>query len=89
MAQVVLENVSKVYPGNVVAATDVNLAIQDGEFAVLVGPSGWWESTILRMVAGSSPSPAAPSASATGGQRDRAQGPRHRHGLQSYASTPT
>jgi len=52
MAKVVLENAGKVYPGDVIAAADVNLDIADGEFVVLVGPSGCGKSTTLRMVAG-------------------------------------
>jgi multiple sugar transport system ATP-binding protein len=52
MAKVVLENVYKVYPGDVTAVHDANLEIQDQEFVVLVGPSGCGKSTTLRMVAG-------------------------------------
>jgi multiple sugar transport system ATP-binding protein len=52
MAKVVLENVSKIYPGGVKAVDNANLEIQDREFVVLVGPSGCGKSTTLRMVAG-------------------------------------
>src|SRR5438477_3164239 len=52
MAQVHLEQVSKVYPGNVKAVDAVDLAIADQEFIVLVGPSGCGKSTTLRMIAG-------------------------------------
>lgn len=52
MAKVVLENVSKIYPGGVVAVRDANLEVEDREFVVLVGPSGCGKSTTLRMVAG-------------------------------------
>ncbi len=52
MAQVLLQNVGKIYPGNVQAVTDFNLEIKDAEFLVLVGPSGCGKSTTLRMVAG-------------------------------------
>ena len=52
MAKVVLENVYKIYPGDVVAVNDANLEIEDREFVVLVGPSGCGKSTTLRMVAG-------------------------------------
>lgn len=52
MAEVRLENVYKIYPGNVKAVDDVNLDIKDKEFLVLVGPSGCGKSTTLRMVAG-------------------------------------
>ena len=52
MAQVRLENVCKIYPGNIRAVDNVNLDIKDKEFLVLVGPSGCGKSTTLRMVAG-------------------------------------
>ena len=52
MAKVVLENVYKIYPGDVTAVHDASLEIQDQEFVVLVGPSGCGKSTTLRMVAG-------------------------------------
>jgi multiple sugar transport system ATP-binding protein len=52
MAQVRFVNVEKVFDGNVVAATDINLTIEDRELLVLVGPSGCGKSTVLRMVAG-------------------------------------
>ena len=52
MAQVVLNDVNKVYPNGYHAITDLNLEISDGEFLVLVGPSGCGKSTALRMVAG-------------------------------------
>jgi len=49
---IVLENVSKEYPGGVVAVRDVSLTVEHGEFMVLVGPSGCGKSTIMRMIAG-------------------------------------
>ena len=52
MAKVLLENVSKVYPGGVKAVDNASLEIGDQEFVVLVGPSGCGKSTTLRMVAG-------------------------------------
>jgi len=52
MAKVVLENVYKIYSGDVVAVNDANLEIEDEEFVVLVGPSGCGKSTTLRMIAG-------------------------------------
>lgn len=52
MAEVLIENVSKIYPGNVKAVDAINLAIKDREFCVLVGPSGCGKSTTLRMIAG-------------------------------------
>ena len=52
MARVLLNNVSKVYPGGVQAVDRVKLDIAEGEFVVLVGPSGCGKSTTLRMIAG-------------------------------------
>ena len=52
MAEVVLENVKKVYGKNVVAVQNFNLTIKDKEFVVFVGPSGCGKSTTLRMIAG-------------------------------------
>jgi len=52
MAEVIIDNVSKTYPGNVVAVKGATLHIADEELMVLVGPSGCGKSTTLRMVAG-------------------------------------
>ena len=52
MAQIVLDQVDKVYAGGVQAVTELSLDIADGEFMVLVGPSGCGKSTALRMIAG-------------------------------------
>lgn len=52
MASVTLENVAKIYPGDVYGVRDFDLEIRDGEFLVLVGPSGCGKSTTLRMIAG-------------------------------------
>ena len=52
MAEIVLEDVSKIYPGGAVGISDLSLEIKDGEFLVLVGPSGCGKTTALRMVAG-------------------------------------
>jgi multiple sugar transport system ATP-binding protein len=49
---IVLDNVTKVYAGGVVAVDAISLAIESGEFLVLVGPSGCGKSTLLRMIAG-------------------------------------
>ncbi len=52
MAEVILENVTKIYDGGVKAVDSINLEIKNREFMVLVGPSGCGKSTSLRMVAG-------------------------------------
>src|SRR3954452_10742396 len=52
VSEIVLDNVSKVFSGGVVAVDSVSLTIGSGEFLVLVGPSGCGKSTLLRMIAG-------------------------------------
>jgi energy-coupling factor transporter ATP-binding protein EcfA2 len=52
MAQIVMDEVTKVYGGNVTAVDSLSLDIPDGEFMVFVGPSGCGKSTALRMIAG-------------------------------------
>ncbi|MDC0947975.1 sn-glycerol-3-phosphate ABC transporter ATP-binding protein UgpC, partial [Gammaproteobacteria bacterium] len=52
MSQILLQNVNKIYGGDVHVINDVNLTIDEGEFCVFVGPSGCGKSTLLRMVAG-------------------------------------
>ena len=51
MASVTYDHISKEF-GDVVAVNDLNLAIDDKEFIVLVGPSGCGKTTALRMLAG-------------------------------------
>lgn len=43
--------VSKTF-GDSVVVDDLSLTINDGEFVVLLGPSGWGKSTTLRILAG-------------------------------------
>ena len=47
-----LRNLTKVFPGGVVAVDDVNLTIEHGEYVVLLGPSGCGKTTTLRMIGG-------------------------------------
>ncbi len=55
MAEVVFDQVGKVYDNGFQAVQGLDLTIHDGEFMVLVGPSGCAKSTILRMIAGLEP----------------------------------
>jgi multiple sugar transport system ATP-binding protein len=52
VSQIVLDAITKVYPGGVRAVDNATLTISSGEFMVLVGPSGCGKSTLLRMIAG-------------------------------------
>src|SRR5215216_4552958 len=45
-----LENVSKIYKGDVFALRDASADIQKGEFVFLVGPSGSGKSTFIRLL---------------------------------------
>ena len=40
MAEIVLDKVTKLYPDGAAAVSDVDITIADGEFIILVGPSG-------------------------------------------------
>ena len=51
MGAVVLNNIEKLY-GDTIACTDINLAINEGEFFTFLGPSGCGKTTILRLIAG-------------------------------------
>jgi multiple sugar transport system ATP-binding protein len=52
VAEIELDQLTKVYPDGTRAVRELELTIDDGEFAVLVGPSGCGKTTALRMVAG-------------------------------------
>jgi multiple sugar transport system ATP-binding protein len=52
VAEITLENLTKVYPDGTQAVTGLDLAVGDGEFVVFVGPSGCGKTTALRMIAG-------------------------------------
>ena len=52
MAEITLEQLTKVYPDGTKAVDALDLDIADGELVVLVGPSGCGKTSALRMVAG-------------------------------------
>ena len=52
MSGIVLEGVTKQYPGGVEAVSNVSLVVEEGEFVTLVGPSGCGKTTTLRTIAG-------------------------------------
>src|SRR6185437_594765 len=52
MGEIVLDGVTKEFPGGVQAVAGVDMTIPDGEFMVLVGPSGCGKTTLLRSIGG-------------------------------------
>src|SRR5260221_1682164 len=52
MANVTLRNVRKTYAGGFEAIKGIDFEVGDGQFCVLVGPSGCGEAAVLRMVGG-------------------------------------
>jgi len=55
MADVLLDDVSRVYPDGTAAVSHLNLYVRHGELLVVVGPSGCGKSTTLRLIAGIEP----------------------------------
>ncbi len=51
-AIVSIKNVSRRYPGGVIAVDNVSLDIEQNEFFALLGPSGCGKTTLLRMISG-------------------------------------
>ncbi len=52
MAEIVFDEVSKIYDDGTLAVDGLELEIEDGELMVFVGPSGCGKTTALRMLAG-------------------------------------
>jgi multiple sugar transport system ATP-binding protein len=52
LAEIALENLTKVYADGTQAVSELSLVAADGEFLVFVGPSGCGKTTALRMIAG-------------------------------------
>ena len=55
MAEVLLDDVSRVYPDGTSAVSHLTLHVRHGEVMVIVGPSGCGKSTVLRLIAGLEP----------------------------------
>jgi putative ABC transport system ATP-binding protein len=51
-ARVVVESVSRIHPGPIVAVADVSLTLEPGEFVALTGPSGSGKTSLLAMIGG-------------------------------------
>ena len=52
MAEVVLRELGKTFPGGVVAVDRLTLQVADGEFLAIIGPSGSGKTTVLRLITG-------------------------------------
>lgn len=52
MAEIVFDDVTKIFDDGTAAVRNLNLEVEDGSLMVLVGPSGCGKTTALRMVAG-------------------------------------
>lgn len=55
MADLVLDDVSRIYPDGSAAVSHLSLRVADGEVVAVVGPSGSGKSTMLRLIAGLEP----------------------------------
>ena len=52
MSKVELQNITKIYDKTIKALDDISFTVNDGEFFVLLGPTGAGKTTTLRMIAG-------------------------------------
>ena len=55
MADVLLDDVSRVFPDGSAAVSHLSLHVRDAELMAIVGPSGCGKSTVLRLIAGLDP----------------------------------
>ena len=47
-----IQNVTKTFPGGLVAVDNVSLDVEEGELITMLGPSGCGKTTTLRMIGG-------------------------------------
>src|SRR5262245_58119076 len=52
MADIALQGVTKIFPGNARAVSDLSFTMAAGECLALLGPSGSGKTTTLRLIAG-------------------------------------
>ena len=52
MAIISFSHVSKHYPGDIKALSDVSVSVNEGDMVFLAGPSGAGKSTLLKLIAG-------------------------------------
>ena len=89
MAEIVLDDVWKVYSDGTEAVRALDLDIADKEFMVLVGPSGCGKTTALRMVAGLEVISRGDDLDRRARrQRPAAEGTRHRDGVPELRAVP-
>ena len=55
MADVLLDDVSRIFPDGSTAVSHLTLHVRNGELLVIVGPSGCGKSSVLRLIAGLDP----------------------------------
>ena len=71
MAEIQLEQLTKVYSDGTRAVTGLDMEVADGEFVVFVGPSGCGKTSALRMIAGLEAFLKRKPRALSGGQRQR------------------
>ncbi|RLI61769.1 MAG: ABC transporter ATP-binding protein, partial [Promethearchaeia archaeon] len=53
MPDIILDNITKTFDeGRVIAVSEVNLTINDGDYVFILGPSGCGKTTLLRTISG-------------------------------------